>query len=184
MNNEETEKVLRDTIEYANQEIKKSKKMYLKNFLIIFGILILLLIIYLLVFKYEIPVKYNQNIIEVNIPEDQGLDIKINLSNYNQAKALLVQVDEDIYDLYINVTQTLATKVFDDTDKSNNLLRVGNSMIIDFQSNQLIGFLPNGNNNESIKHIYYIDNLSNKIMTMNDNELMNYSNKTLIWETK
>ena len=33
-------------------------------------------------------------------------------------------------------------------------------------------------NYESIKHIYYIDNLSNKNMTLNDSELLNYKNKT------
>ena len=104
------------------------------------------------------------------------------MKNYKNINALLVKTDENAYDLYINVTQTLATKIFNDNDRSNNLLRVGNNMIVDFQSASLRGFIPNGNNDESIKHIYYIDNLSNKIMSMNDNELMNYSNKVLIWE--
>ena len=182
MNKDEAEKVVKDTIEYANQEIKKSKIRYLKTFLIIFLIFVILITVYLLVFKYEIPVKYSEEIVEVNIPEDKGLDIKINLKNYKNINALLVKTDENAYDLYINVTQTLATKIFNDNDRSNNLLRVGNNMIVDFQSASLRGFIPNGNNDESIKHIYYIDNLSNKIMSMNDNELMNYSNKVLIWE--
>ena len=182
MNKDEAEKVIKDTIEYANQEIKKSKIRYLKNFLIIFLIFVILIAIYLLVFKYEIPVKYSNEIVEVNIPEDKGVDIKINLKNYKNANALLVKTDENTYDLYINVTQTLATKIFNDNDKSNNLLRVGNNMIVDFQSASLRGFIPNGNNYESIKHVYYIDNLSNKVMSMNDNELINYSNKILIWE--
>ena len=182
MNKDEAEKVVKDTIEYANQEIKKSKIRYLKTFLIIFLIFVILITVYLLVFKYEIPVKYSEEIVEVNIPEDKGLDIKINLKNYKNINALLEKTDENAYDLYINVTQTLATKIFNDNDRSNNLLRVGNNMIVDFQSASLRGFIPNGNNDESIKHIYYIDNLSNKIMSMNDNELMNYSNKVLIWE--
>lgn len=182
MDKEEAEKVIKDTIEYANQEIKKSKSRYLKHFVIIFGILVLLIISYLLVFKYEIPVKYSNGIVEVNIPEDQGLDINVNLSNYKNARAILVEIDENTYDLYVNITQTLSTKIFDDNDKSNNYLRVGNSMVVDFQSGNLREFIPNGNNADSIKHIYYIDNLSNKIMVMTDSELINYKNKTLIWE--
>ena len=182
MNKEDAEKVVKDTIEYANQEIKKSKIRYLRTCLIIFLILVSLAIVYLLMFKYEIPVEYSKEIVEVNIPEDKGIDIKINLENYKNANAILVKIDENTYDLYINVTQTLANKIFKDKDKSNNMLRVGNNIVVDFQSGRLRGYLPNGNNTESIKHIYYIDNISNKTMCMSDTELINYKNKTLIWE--
>ena len=69
-----------------------------------------------------------------------------------------------------------------DNDKTNNLLRVGNHMIVDFQSEKLRGYIPNGNDAEVIKNIYYIDNLSKKNMNMSDDELINYPNKILIWE--
>ena len=98
MTKDETEKILKETIEYANSEIKSFKKKYLKKFFIVFGIVLTSIILFLIVFKYEIPVKYNKNLIQVNIPLDQGLDIKINLSNYKNAKALLVKIDEDSYD--------------------------------------------------------------------------------------
>ena len=114
MNKEEAEKVVKETIEYANTEIKKSKRRYIKRFFIIIGIVLLLILAYLAVFKYEIPLKYSKEMVDVTIPEDQGIDIKINLSNYKNAKALLVKTDENDYDLYINITQTLATKIFDD----------------------------------------------------------------------
>lgn len=45
MNKEEAEKVVADTIEYANQEIKKSKKRYIK--IIAFVIIFLLIIIFI-----------------------------------------------------------------------------------------------------------------------------------------
>ena len=182
MNKDEAEKIVKETIEYANQEIKKSKIKYLKNCLIVCGILVLIIITYLIMFKWEIPVKYSDSLVKVNIPEDKGIDIKIGLENYKNANAVLVKIDENSYDLYINVTQTFSTKMFKDNDKSNNLLRVGNSIIIDFQSERLRGYIPNGNNAENIKHIYYIDNLSNKNITLNDSELLNYKNKILIWE--
>ena len=182
MNKEEAEKVVKDTIEYANKEIEKNKKRYLRNVIIILATFLVLILAFFMVFKYEMPIKYSKDIVEVNIPEDQGLDIQINLSNYKSANALLVKTGEDTYDLYINVTQTIATKMLGDNDKTNNLLRVGNHMIVDFQSEKLRGYIPNGNDAEVIKNIYYIDNLSKKNMNMSDNELINYPNKILIWE--
>ena len=57
MNKEEAEKVVKETIEYANTEIEKSKKRYIKKFFIIIGIVLLLILAYLAVFKYEMPLK-------------------------------------------------------------------------------------------------------------------------------
>lgn len=181
MNKEEAEKVVKETIEYANQEIKKKKKKYLKIFVAILGIIVLLTSAYLFMFEYETPVKYSIDMVKVNVPEDKGLDIKINLPNYKKTNAILVKIDENSYDLYINVTQTISTRIFDDNDESDNMLRVGNGMVVDFQSGLLQEYLPNGNPGESIMHIYYIDNLSDKTMTMDDSELINYKNKILIW---
>ena len=62
MNKEETEKVVKETIEYANTEIKKCKRRYIKSFFIIFGIILLLILTYLVVFKYEIPLKYSKEL--------------------------------------------------------------------------------------------------------------------------
>lgn len=163
-------------------KLKVLRKKYLKNLFIVFGIVLTSIILFLIVFEYEIPVKYNKNLIQVNIPLDQGLDIKINLSNYKNAKALLVKIDEDSYDLYINITQSLVTKIFTDNDKSDNVLRIGNGIIIDFKSNTLRGVIPNKSSDKNIKHIYYVDNLSSKIMVMDNAELINYTNKVLIWE--
>ena len=43
MNKNEAEKIIKETIEYANEEIKKSKRKYLRVSLIVFGILISLI---------------------------------------------------------------------------------------------------------------------------------------------
>jgi len=181
MNKSEAEKVIKDTIEYANEEIKRSKKKNLKLSLIVFGILIFLIVLYFGIFKYETPVKYNDKLIKVNIPDDGGLDIYVNLENYKRVKAVLVKTSDNTYDLYINVTSTLSNKMFNDNDKSDNFLRVGNGIIVDFESGELRGYIPHGYKSYVIKHIYYIDNLSNKISTMDDNELINYKNKVLVW---
>lgn len=182
MNKNEAEKIIKETVEYANKEIVKVRKKCTKNILIILGIILLLIVTYLLIFKYEIPVKYNEEMIKTELSEDQALVMTINLSNYKNAKAILVKIDDNTYDLYINITQTLATKIWKDDDKSNNLLRIGNNMIIDFQTEKVREYMPNSNTIENLNRIYYVDTLNDKIATMDDQELMNYQNKVLIWE--
>ena len=168
MNKNDAEKIIKDTIEYANEEIERNKKKYFRISLIIFGIFIFLLALYFGIFKYEIP-------------EDGGIDIYVNLENYKRTKSVLVKTNDSEYDLYINVTSTLFTKLFLDNDKSDNFLRVGNGIIVDFNSGELSGYISNGDKSVAIKNIYYIDNLSNRISTMDDNELINYKDKILIW---
>ncbi len=182
MNKNEADKVIKETIEYANKEIKKSKKKYLCRMFSGVLIAVIAIIVGVVVYNYEFPVKYTDNLASVNIPEDNGIDISINLDNYKGIKAVLVNTDDNNYDLYINATQTLFTKLFKESDDTDHLLRVGNGMIVDFQSGQLRGYIPNGNDSESIKHIYYIDKSSNEIFAMSDIQLRNYNNKVLIWE--
>ncbi|MCD8230211.1 MAG: hypothetical protein LUD14_00005 [Clostridiales bacterium] len=181
MEKNEVEKVLKDTIEYANKEIKKSKK----NMMIIGGAvltIIMLILAYVAVFVYETPVNYQEGIVEVIIPDDKGIDIEVKMPNYKSANGILVKTDENKYDLYIYITQTLSTKIFKDSDPSNNLLRVGNGMIVDFQSQRLQGYLPDGNDETVIEHVYYINDWSSKISTMDDSWLIDYADKKLIWE--
>lgn len=172
MSKEIDENAVKEIIEYANNEITKSKKKHLTILLSILASIVLLSTASLFVFMYEMPVSYSEDLIEVNIPVDKGLDIKVNLPNYKNAKVSLVQVDENTYDLYINVSQTLATKIFNDKDKSNNFLRVGNSMVVDYQSGLLLGLLPSGYNDESIMNIYYIDDFSAKNIATNNGVLV------------
>jgi len=132
-------------------------------------------------FAFEMPVPYTEGMIEAEIPVDEGLDISINLPNYKNAKAILVNVDENSYDLYICVNQTLATKIWRDSDNANNLLRVGNGIVVDYQSESLCGYLPNGSKAENIANVYYVDNLSKDMMKMDNAELIEYENKVLVW---
>lgn len=182
MNKEEAEKIIKETIEYANEEIKKNRIKNIKRTGIILGAGILIILFYLLVFKCEFAIQYSDGMVEVDVPEDKGLDIKINLKNYASTRAILVKTSDDTYDLYINVAQTLATKMFEDKDESGKILRAGNGIIVDFKSEKLREYIPNGNTPESIMHVYYIDNLSSKIATLTDEELISYENKVLIWE--
>lgn len=172
MSKEKNEAAVKEIIEYANNEITKSKKKHLTILLSILASIVLLSATFFFVFMYEMPVPYSEDLIEVNIPVDKGLDIKVNLSNYKNAKAFLAQNDENTFDLYINVSQTLATKMFNDKDKSNNFLRVGNSMVVDYQSGLLLGELPNGYSDESVMNIYYIDKFYAKNITTKNGVLV------------
>ncbi len=182
MDKNESEKIIRETIEYANKEIQKSKR---RSRYLICGIVLGMLALFLayrMLFHYEIPVAYREGLVNVVIPEDKGLDIHIELPNYKKANAVLVKTGDDTYDLYIGVMQTAATKVLKDTDDHNNFLRVGNGIILDHQSEQLFDFIPGGNSEESIQRIYYLDELSEKNMTKDDQEFISNQEKTLIWE--
>ena len=181
MNKNEAEKVIKDTIVYANEEIERNKKKSLKIIFFVFGIFIFLVIAYFVIFKYEIPVKYSEKLINVKIPNDGGIDIYVNSNNYKRLNAVLVKTDENAYDLYINVASTVFTKIVSDNDESDNMFRVGNGIIVDFNSGELMGYIPNGNKSEVIKSIYYVNNLKNKFSSMDENKLMNYKDKILVW---
>ena len=182
MKEKKVEQIVEDTIKYSTDEVKKVKRKYIKGTILTVFLLISVSLFIAVIFKYERPLKYNESLLEVVIPEDEGIDVNIKLSNYAATKAILVKTDEESYDLYINVTTTFANKMFKDNDKGNNLLRVGNGMIVDYQSETLRGYLPNGLDNSAIKKIYYIDNLSKKTSTLSDKNLKNYKSKVLIWE--
>ena len=172
MSEKNNEDVVKEIIEYANGEIAKSKKKHLIILLSILASIALLSSALLFAFMYEIPVSYSEDLIEVNIPVDTGLDIKVNLPNYKIAKAFLVKGDKNTYNLYINVFQTLVTKIFNDKDKSDNFVRVGNNIVVDYQSGLLMGSLPSGYNEESIMNIYYIDVFSAKNITTKNGVLV------------
>ena len=178
MNKNEAESVIKETIEYANKEIEKNKKKTLRGAIIAVCMVVVIVVIGIVAVTYESPVKYSDNLISVNVPEDEGIDISINLNNYKSADGILVKQADGTYDLYIGITQTLITKV---SKSDETLVRVGSGIIVDYNSEKLIAFMPEETVPEDIMHVYYIDNLTDEIMCMNDSELINYANKTLVW---
>ncbi len=181
MNSNEAEKIIKDTIEYANKEIEKTRK---KSKQIICAVLLgilAILAIYFSVFVYETPVKYQKELIDITHPTDNGIDIRINLSDYKRAYSLLSENDEG-YDLYIGVTQTFATKLSENTNKANQLLRVGNGMVVDYHSERLLEYIPDGKDENIIQRIYYIGDKFETVTNMSYEELSEYENKVLIWE--
>ncbi len=182
MEKNESEKVIRETIEYANKEIQKSKRRSVYFVSAVLIAVLTLLLSYGILFHYEIPVAYREGLVNVVIPEDKGLDIHVELKNYKKANAVLVQTGDSSYDLYIGVMQTVATKMISDTYTSDNFLRVGNGILFDYQGEQLLGFIPNGHSDEIIQHVYYLNDLSEDVMAKSNQELIENTSKILIWE--
>ena len=77
MNKEEAEKVVKDTIEYANKEIEKSKKRYRKSILIICVIIFLLVIIFI------------RKLIIIN-----NIENKANKTDYNNYSKIVIETTE------------------------------------------------------------------------------------------
>jgi len=77
MNKQEAENVVKDTIEYANKEIEKSKKRYKKSILIILAIIFLLIIIFI------------RNLIIINNIENMA-----SKTNYNNYSKIMVETTE------------------------------------------------------------------------------------------
>ncbi len=181
MERNESEKIIQETIEYANQEIEKVKK---KSVRIIIGMVAataILAAICMFVFVYEIPVEYADGLVEATIPVDGGIDIHVNLKNYTQARAVLIDT-EDGFDLYIGVTQTLAAKLLKDFDSHDNFLRVANGIILDHQSERLWGFIPEGKDESSMSRIYYLNDLREEMTLKENTFFIDHPEKILIWE--
>ncbi len=182
MDKNESEQIIREVIEYTNREIQKSKRRSRRVVgCVILGVLALLLC-YQMVFHYEFSVPYRDGMIKVVIPEDEGIDIHVELKNYKAANALLIQTGDSTYDLYIGVSHTPATMLIKDFDIHNNFLRAGNGILLDHQSGLFQGAIPGENKEDSIRRIYYLDDYFTEVATMTNQELMEYEGKTLIWE--
>ena len=99
----------KDAIKRFNKKLKR------KNLkIIIITILIIILVTFLgwrLLYVNETTVKYEDNLVNVEIPEDEGIDIYINAKNYKNGYAILVKTGENTYDVYVNITQNIFTKL-------------------------------------------------------------------------
>lgn len=178
MTKDNQEKFVEETIQYANHEIKRIKKnIYLKTFglIFIFGIVLLFI-------NMRIPVKYKENMVEVSQSVDQALNINVHLPNYKGMEGILVKTNDASYDLYIGINKTLITSLIKDKDDSDHLLRVGNGMIVDFKSESLRGFMPDDLDYKAIKQVYYLNDLSKKIKSLSNQELLDINEKILIWK--
>jgi len=178
LNEENKDEILKETIEFSSNEIKKSKSKYLRIITVLVAVFILIISTYYLGFIQEHVVKYSDEIIEVIEPVDSGLDIHIKDINYKNGNAVLVKTSENNYDIYINVTQTISSKIIPDLETDDNFIILGGEICVDYQSNTVRFYIPE---NSVINNVYYIEKRLSEFDTLDDKQLMNFVDRKLVW---
>ena len=117
MNKQEAEKIVKDTIEYANKEIEKSKKRYKKSILIILAIIFLLIIIFI------------RNLIIINNIENMA-----SKTSYNNYSKIMVETTEK----YLSKTEYY--------QNNNNFIKI-NTKINEQGISKVISYKLNGKEN-------------------------------------
>ena len=158
LNEENKDEILKETIEFSSNEIKKSKSKYLRIITVLVAVFILIISTYYLV--------------------DSGLDIHIKDINYKNGNAVLVKTSENNYDIYINVTQTISSKIIPDLETDDNFIRLGGEICVDYQSNTVRFYIPE---NSVINNVYYIEKRLSEFDTLDDKQLMNFVDRKLVW---
>jgi len=82
----------------------------------------------------EFVVDFDDALVTVEKPVDGGLDITIGAGNYKRAYASCVKNDDLTMDVYITVVDNAFTKLLPDTDRSDNLVRIGNGICVSYNN--------------------------------------------------
>lgn len=162
---------------------KKMNKKNLKK--IIIGIFVSLVISfaiflggYYVLFEAIYVVPYSEDLLTVNIPEDDGIDVWVNLDNYVEVKMLDLRDDEGNLNVYLTVLQDNFTKLIPDSDTTDHLWRTNNDMGVCYHS----GFIyPLSGDSSEIKNIYYLEMHPDDLSAMLDDIHFERYNPTLIW---
>lgn len=106
-----------------------------------------------IMFVPETTQKYTDKLVNVKIPVDGGIDAHINLPNYRRITWFTVYNENSEIDVYMTVKHTLFTKLFKDSDKSNNFWRTNGFVCVSHQDGGS-GYIHPDN---TVKNIYYVD---------------------------
>ena len=160
---------------------KKLRKKTVKK--VVLSVIVCLCVVFgcayaLFVPEYVVP--YSEDLLRANIPVDKGIDVWVNLDNYCYVQTWDLRDDDGMTDIYLTVMQNNFTKIFDDSDKSDHLWRIGNSneCAICFQ-----GERPNYISGEEpkIRNIYYLEMHPEEVLTMLDEISFEDYETYLIW---
>lgn len=130
----------------------------------------------------EFSVKYEQGMLEANIPVDGGIDVWVKLPNYKRLDFFAQYNENEEIDIYLNAKQTLFTKLFKDSDTSDNLWRTNGFICVSFQDGGTDYIHPDN----TVKNIYYIDmDIEQADLILNDPDESNDSivenTRHLVW---
>ena len=170
-----------DTDEEKEAFASFSKKLKKRNFVkIVVSVLLSLALVasaYYVLFVPEYVVPYSDELLEAKIPVDKGVDVWVNLDNYFYVQSWDLRDEEGnyvVWDTEANAPmstvlgqqamasdhpeldmQTNFTRLFNDSDKTDHLWRIGasNEMGWCAQSNKIS---PVSGENPKVKNIYYL----------------------------
>ena len=162
---------------------KKLKKSNLKKTVI--SVVLCLTLIFsvgYIMFVPETTQKYTDDLVNVKIPVDEGIDAHINLPNYRKISWFTVYNEEKEVDVYLTVKHNLFTRIFKDSDKSDNFWRTNGFVCVSYQDGGSDYIHPDNR----VKNIYYVDGDITKAETIlsdpdesNDSQLKDYCH--LVW---
>ncbi len=91
------------------------------------------------IYAHENIMKYEKGLISIGKQTKNEFNLNINADNYKRADSIIEKNKNGNYDVYVNVSSTLATKMTKDKDKSNNFINIMNSgIMVDYQNAQMI----------------------------------------------
>ena len=162
---------------------KKLKKSNLKKTVI--SVVLCLTLIFsvgYIMFVPETTQKYTDDLVNVKIPVDEGIDAHINLPNYRKISWFTVYNEEKEVDVYLTVKHNLFTRIFKDSDKSDNFWRTNGFACVSYQDGGSDYIHPDNR----VKNIYYVDGDITKTEIIlsdpdesNDSQLKDYCH--LVW---
>ncbi len=100
-------------------------------------------------------VKWSDNLVTVSMPEDGGLDIRINTRDYKNAYATYALDENGDAAVYLMVEQNVLSAFVTKCDESENIVRIANDICVSYHNadNELQFYLPE---NTTVKEIYYV----------------------------
>lgn len=168
--------------EFQHFSKSMNRKMYKK---VIIGAVVGVFLLGMIVFVFSVPefsVEYSKELVAVEIPEDGGIDMNINLDNYKNAYATYAENGDGTCDVYIIVKNNLFTMLWKDSDPSDHLVRIGNHMCASYNNAEgIVQFYLT--EDMEISRIYYVNQDVENLLMLEDEELRSVDS-TLIWESK
>ncbi len=160
-----------------------SKKMKKHNFVrVVVAVVIVIAMLSALAAAILIPeftVEYNDGLLTAKIPEDGGIDVYVNLENYDRVESWSVENADGGLDIYLTVIQTPLTKILKDNDKSDNFWRASSWVCASYQhGGSTTEFFSE---KAMIRNIYYVEIDPDDVLYMTDGISFENYETHLIW---
>ncbi len=160
---------------------KKMKKRNLKKIIIsVVFVVAVLLSASAAILIPEFTVEFTDGLLTPKIPEDGGIDVYVNLENYDRVESWSVEREDGGLDIYLTVIQTPLTKILKDEDKSDNFWRASSWVCASYQhGGRTTEFFSE---KAMIRNIYYVEIDPDDVLYMTDGISFENYETHLIWE--